>query len=154
MLHYASKDQHEAGERAPQVSLANLLRAGGDHLFRLRCRADITCARNAVTAPSSKIPYSSTSIRNAVTATPAFLRRPGTGHICNSQTIRYIQNSGVSAIPLKQGTCYTLLLHSADNQYITKYPVPGLRKKLPTIQHYERPATSPVSATTLPAGGP
>ena len=50
-----ARGQHEAGERAPQVSLANLLRAGGDHLFRLRCRADITSATN---------PVQHTSIRN------------------------------------------------------------------------------------------
>jgi len=43
----ALRTRHEAGERAPQVSLANLLRAGGDHLFRLRC-----CAR----APASQMP--------------------------------------------------------------------------------------------------
>ena len=67
----ALRTRHEAGERAPQVSLANLLRAGGDHLFRLRC-----CAR----APASQMPRQH-SIRNSA--------RHHQRHICSvSTTIR------------------------------------------------------------------
>ena len=85
------------------------------------------------------------------TAAPAFfcgdLER---GYICNLQTIKHIQNSGIATTPLKQGTCDTLLLHSADNQYIAKHPRSRSPQKLPTSQHNERPVTSPVSAQHSP----
>jgi len=91
----ALRTRHEAGERAPQVSLANLLRAGGDHLFRLRC-----CAR----APASQMPRQH-SIRNSArhyqrhksrTTLPAFLRRPATS-LVSAQHSR-INNS--AAVPV------------------------------------------------------
>lgn len=51
-----------------------------------------------------------------------FLRRPGTGHICNSQIIRNIQNTGIATLSQKQGTSDTCFSHSIDNQYIVKHP--------------------------------
>jgi len=149
MLHYAPEDStKQASEPLRYRSRTCFEQA---EIIYSACGAvlispapQIPCSTQA-----SEIPHS-TIIRNAVTATPAFLRRPGTGHICNSQTIRHIQNSGVSAIPLKQESSDTLFSHSTDNQYITNYLRFRSPQKLPTSQHYERPVTSPVFPTTLP----
>ena len=83
----ALRTRHEAGERAPQVSLANLLRAGGDHLFRLRCRADVIC----ITHPARQHLH-----HTSRTAASAFLRRPVTS-LVSAQHSR-INNS--AAVPV------------------------------------------------------